>query len=722
MANDVEIKGKVSIETGDLAKKLEDVKKSMGGVINVLQGSSGMFSNLKKGLLEFGSSSLEATKSTGIFDKALGALRSNPIILVITTIVQIIVMLIDKFKNVTSVSDSLGKAWASISTVFKIVSDIFKAFAEKILTPVIENITKFIDLIAKAGTWIASLFDENIGKSAERAGELAGQLNDLEKEESKMAFAREESNRQLEEARAIAADANVPIKERIEALKKAGEIEKKQLEESAEHNRKVTAIKLEQLALEMNARGEVLDMIKKGNVESLKGALTKLEGEKNADQEKIKELKNALIEVEANYAKSAQIQNNTQNQITEIEKEEQAKRDEIRRKAQEEAAKRQAEEKKYLDLRNKLLNEANLAALKDELEIAKFRITNNEKDRIKEVDALKVKEEKKAELRAMIHNASLQEIEKATAEHNKKELEATIKFNDELSKLHIDNMIANAKNEREKEQATLDMAWREKFDKAAETYKNDATKLGAIQYELAVGQQTAQRQLEEKWAKEDEAKRKEKEQKQNELSKELKDKNLSAYELELEQLRDNYLKKIEIVKGNEELQKQLVEQYEKDKNEIRQKHQQQQLTETKDVLGKVTDVIGRETAAGKGLATATALINTYQGATDALRAKSTLPSPFDVVAKIVNVAAVLASGFKAVKAINSVQVPGSSGGGGVPAPITPQAIQTSTSLNASSIQGIGNAASGGNRNFVLATDITNTQERQATLQRAARLG
>lgn len=155
-------------------------------------------------------------------------------------------------------------------------------------------------------------------------------------------------------------------------------------------------------------------------------------------------------------------------------------------------------------------------------------------------------------------------------------------------------------------------------------------------------------------------------------------------------------------------------------------HKKAQVTETGNLLGALSDIVGKQTAVGKGLAIAQAVINTYSGATEALRAKSVLPSPFDVVAKVINVAAVLATGFKAVKAITAVPIPGGGGGGSAPsvasisAPLTPQA-QT-TALNQSSINGIGNAANGGTaRSFVLDADISNNGERQRRLNRAARL-
>lgn len=147
-----------------------------------------------------------------------------------------------------------------------------------------------------------------------------------------------------------------------------------------------------------------------------------------------------------------------------------------------------------------------------------------------------------------------------------------------------------------------------------------------------------------------------------------------------------------------------------------------QINESMVAMSQLSDFVGRETAAGKALGIATATINTYQGASEALKQKSTLPSPFDVIAKVLNVAAIIATGIKTVKSIASVQIPGKfSGGGGMPtmaAPMTPELPQAATTnLSRQTINDIGNQAV---RAYVIETDVTSNQERMAAIRQRAR--
>ena len=188
---------------------------------------------------------------------------------------------------------------------------------------------------------------------------------------------------------------------------------------------------------------------------------------------------------------------------------------------------------------------------------------------------------------------------------------------------------------------------------------------------------------------------------------------------------DDLFAKLEAETESERKAAEAQKEIEKEKSDFKK----QQLSEVGDALGKLGDIVGKETAAGKALGIATALINTYQGATEALKQKSTLPSPFDFAAKAINVAAIIASGIKSVKAITAVKVPGGGGGQSAPvtsltaggsAPLSPNLpVQaTLTQLNQGSINQLGSAT---NRAYVVESDVTNSQERIKRINRAARL-
>jgi hypothetical protein len=154
-----------------------------------------------------------------------------------------------------------------------------------------------------------------------------------------------------------------------------------------------------------------------------------------------------------------------------------------------------------------------------------------------------------------------------------------------------------------------------------------------------------------------------------------------------------------------------------------------QTKEIEDTLASLGELAGKETAAGKALGIAAATINTFQGASEALKQESTLPSPFDVVAKIANVATVIATGLKTVKSIASVKVPNAGGGGGsVPsAPSLPAAQPPSFNVVGQGgtnqlAQVIGEQTQQPIQAYVVANDVTSAQSLQRNIQSEAGIG
>jgi len=202
---------------------------------------------------------------------------------------------------------------------------------------------------------------------------------------------------------------------------------------------------------------------------------------------------------------------------------------------------------------------------------------------------------------------------------------------------------------------------------------------------------------------------------QEQLDDDLLNLNQSSLNKQLQQDKAFYDEKRSIAITNSELMHKLDMYYLNQKLEV-----------TASILGQLTDLFGKQTAAGKATAIAEATINTYLAASKALTGITT-GNPFGAAVAIAQAAIIIATGLKNVKSIIATKVPGQSDGGSPSvdasspsAPLSPTPVQTSTNLNQDQINQIGNAAA--SRVYVLDSDIQNNRERDARLNRAARLG
>lgn len=143
---------------------------------------------------------------------------------------------------------------------------------------------------------------------------------------------------------------------------------------------------------------------------------------------------------------------------------------------------------------------------------------------------------------------------------------------------------------------------------------------------------------------------------------------------------------------------------------------------TSQALTQASDILGKETAAGKTLAVAGALINTYQGIAAGVKLGFPLAIPAVAMASM--------TGFSAVKNILAVKTPGGSGGssaGSMASPsisaaapmAPPQPVAQTTTLDSRTINAMGNQAI---RSYVVESDVTSNQQRIAAIQQRARFG
>ncbi len=149
------------------------------------------------------------------------------------------------------------------------------------------------------------------------------------------------------------------------------------------------------------------------------------------------------------------------------------------------------------------------------------------------------------------------------------------------------------------------------------------------------------------------------------------------------------------------------------------------LQNTVQALTNLSMVAGRETTAGKALAIAASLINTYAAIAGNLKAFSGVPIPGYAIAQAI---ATGVAGFAAVKNIISVKVPGGGGGGSSPSapsisassPLTPTTIASNqVTLDQRSINAIGNKAI---RAYVVESEISSAQQKVRRIQRQTTFG
>lgn len=572
---DINIKAKITTDTGEAGKGVEQFENKIKSAGNAAKGSGQDFGKLKDTVGSLGPVGEQATAKMGMLNQAFNVLKANPIIAVFAAIAAVVIAIVQRMSEMEAVSDALGKAFGTLS-------GIINAFVSKVLTPLIDG---FVWLIENTTSGLIKVLDAlgvTSEETANRMGALVDTLDDLEESEKNSAIATAEANRKLQEAREIAADANLPIKQRVAALKEAARIEREESEKVVAINRAKAAALLEQFALENGAKQKTIDLLRQGTIESLKAARAELLTQQNVNKDKIFEIDKYIIAAENESASLSKIAKKTQAQISGIEKEEQRKREQQQKEHQERVKKQEEAHQKELDFIRKTYAEYEKARFAGQMKNAEDKTKKEEEDR------------KKA-----------------------------------------------------KEQEAADFAEMERF----------ANETATVQMAKSI---------------------------------KLVEDNIALAELEKKAKIDSY-------------------------------------KAVGDAFNALADVVGRQTAAGKALSTAQALINTYLGVTQVLANKTVIPEPFGTIQKIASIATILASGFSAVRNINKVQVPG--GGGGqspsttavsASAPLTPST--GTTTLDAQTIQNIGNAASGGvGRSYVLETDIRNNSERSARLQRAARL-
>ncbi len=704
---------KLAEESGGGAKKQSEafgvLKDKIGGLVPGLKGA-------ESGVKSFGSE--------------LKILAANPVMLILTAIVLALTFVYEAFKNTGEGAKKTEQVMAGLKATLGVLMDTVFALGRawldsaKALFSVYEAAYKFITLdfkgagkaideakehakdavkdVKEAGDKFA---DAASGRTATTVANATKALQGIAKEERLDAEDKAKRAKDLALLREKLNDESVPLAEKKKAAKELRDEEIKNAADDLDRQKRKVAQKLILLTVEKD--GEI----------------------KNADE--ISELKRSIAETEKENALEGVRTNKV---IRNLEKQE---------KAEQAAANKEAADKKKEAAQNfreftqkdlKIQQEIELAAITDAKTKELKVIENSLKEELSQNEQ-SLKEGKLKKEQYLKLNQDAKELARVKSEDV--ETKYTKKFEEDLNKIRLETQTAGIEDARQKERKLLESTFAERYKQAEEAYKNDAKKLAQIKEALTHQQRISEKALEKKFDAEDAKKKQELDLK--EIDNELKNKKL-AFKIQRDLLNEKekiqkaaFAEEIKAANGNalklRDIQIRQT-QSENENKEARKKIKKEEVDATvqaadaiADVLLQSSKLIGEQTAVGKAMAVISATISTITSAQKAFERGMEIPYVGPVLAPIYAGLAV-ATGVANVQKILSVEVPGASGGGGsVSAPSAPIApTQTSTALNAKSIQGVGNAAAQGvGRTFVLDSDIKSSGEREKRLTRAARL-
>ena len=598
------------------------------------------------------------------------ALKSSVIGLIATVVGK----LVEKFSQMEGVIDPLTK-----------VTAIFSATIGKLANAILPPIAAILDGIASAAEGVVNWFGKLTGDSGNLGDELGGladRQDALNDSQAEYELGLSKTSRALAEAREAAADGTKSVKERKEALQNADKLEREIAAQGKARALEQARIKAGELAASLGATAEQIANIKKYDKAQLESYAAEIKQRKGLNAEQRNQLLAQLGTIEEIDANTAKIGKKTAAGIKAIDGEvaaqrKQAAADELERQknklnAQIELEKNSATTsekvlaellKKKDDLENKGTQKS-----KEELELQKQNREKAVKDALKtDTDAVKATtdlvakgEDDKIKIikqnDANIITAGEIKLEQIKIQYGaeSKEFKAqqeviyTAKqkaIQDEIDAIKLKTVQTDADKQRlidlgnENLKLTNTILAGKKAETDADKKKlEDQIALDAakLEYELAQTETSYARKVE-------------------------------ILDKENELLKEDYDKKIALA-GDDAVKKGQIElEYTKKKGDLGKKREEIDNKEyenrikiaqgTANMLTALSDLVGKDTLAGKALGISAALINTYVGASEAIKQKSTLPSPFDVIAKVVNVATVIATGLKTVQAITAVQVP-----------------------------------------------------------------
>lgn len=207
-------------QTKALSDKLKELEKSVG---DNRRNVGNYAESVKAGILQTqgltgGTGALVGQMKSGItgIQAFNTALKANPIMLIVSIVLNLIGLIEKMMKRNSELSASLKAAFAPFKTIFGRLTDW--------ITGLFEGIAFLIENIAKGITWLLDklgLISEETKKAAGESARLAKETQRIYKAETDALVPMARMRREMEELKTLAADQNKSTAERSELMKQA---------------------------------------------------------------------------------------------------------------------------------------------------------------------------------------------------------------------------------------------------------------------------------------------------------------------------------------------------------------------------------------------------------------------------------------------------------------------------------------------------------------------
>lgn len=618
--------GNYSDSIKDAIGNMNPFNQSLGDIVSGSQEAGGA-------LNYFGGSVKQATTAVVGLTRASIAFIATPIGAIIAAIGLAIGLVANAMSRSEDATTKMSKAFSifggSINGVMKLLQPLGEYLIDGIVrgmelaeAAAKQTIATLVSLLEAVG-WDSAAesvkgYAAAVFEAAEGARELTQAEADLEKAQRKSRLVQLEYQTEAEKLRQIRDNTNLSIRERIQANEQLSSVLKEQQQEElrlAQIALKVANLRIEQegrtgeaLDAQYEALTAIADINERINSQESEQLTNRASLLKEASDLALQRQKDALDLFLAEQGERAR----TLQEELDLEEKASIKRREIL--------------KSELDAK-KISNDAyNAQLLRIDQDLARRRAEIASDNAMREVEAqrqsIELRRENEgflsaelAQLKQDENNRLLIKEQELAALRLQQGLINQQEFDDAVRELKEANRIANAEIDTERENVERE----ESLELQAIRFENQLARMeeqGATAFELEQQRIDQQRQIEKQKADQDLA--------DGLISQEL-------YNARIGQINDQ-ADRAEL--ANEEALA------------------NQKLAITQNTLGAISALIGKESAAGKAVAIAQALINTYKGITAALAA----PFPLSIPA----VATAAATGFKAVKDIVSTDPMGES--------------------------------------------------------------